>query len=102
MQNLRGFRLAVAGEETALNDLHQLRLLGAQTGHQLVQGEELLDLRLDGNLAFVERYLLHISAALLAAPPASVVDDDLAHGGGGDGEEVIAVLPVRSGLIDQL
>src|SRR5262249_45948103 len=93
---------AVAGEETALDHLHQLRLFGAQTLQELVQGEELLDLRLDGNLAVVERYLLHISAAFLALSPASVVDDHLTHGGGGDGEEVIAVLPVRPGLVDQL
>ena len=102
MQDLGGLRLAVAGEETALDHLHQLRLLGAQTGQELVQSKELLDLRLDGDLAFVERYVPHISAALLALSPASVIDDHLTHSGGGDGEEVIAVLPVCSGLIDQL
>lgn len=102
MQDVGGFRVAVAGEETALDHLLQPRLLGAKTGQELVQRKQLVDLRLDGNLAFVQRYLLHISAALLALSPASVVDDHLTHRAGGDGEEVIAVLPVRSGLIDQL
>ena len=102
MQDVGGFSVAVPGEVTALDHLPQPRLLGSQPGQQLVQRKDLLDLRLDRDFALLQRHLLYIAAALLAPSPPSVIDDHLTHRAGGDREEVIAVVPRRSGLIDEL
>jgi hypothetical protein len=95
-----GFRLAVAGEEPAFDDLQPPRVLSFETSQQVVELEKLRGLRLHGHLAIAERH--DPAAAPFPGPPLSrMIDDDLAHCPGGNRKEVIAVLPLHLRLIDQ-
>ena len=101
-QGVSGFRLTVAGEEAALDHLQQPRLCASSRVRSSSSTSSSSTWRLNGDLPPVEGSPADASASFLALSLSRVVDHHLPHRGAAIGKEMLAILPVDAGLIDQL